>query len=123
MIHVCIHNDETFPEVVHQLLFSPLKSLHTLNLNTVCRFLDDPQMLFCVVIIVHESWVLLRTNKGLMNNNHKTERLSWIIQETTHSIKIQGYVNFWAGNFFINSVIILSCGEYMLCEIAYSEQY
>ncbi len=37
---------------------------------------------------------LLRTNKGLMNNYHKTERQSWIIQEITHSIKIQGYVNF-----------------------------
>ncbi len=33
---------------------------------------------------------LLGTNKGLMNNYHKTERQSWIIQETTHSIKIQG---------------------------------
>ncbi len=30
----------------------------------------------------------------LMNNYHKTERQSWIIQEMTHSFKIQGYVNF-----------------------------
>ncbi len=43
---------------------------------------------------------LLRTNKGLklfVKNYHKRERQSWIIQETTHSIKIQGYVNFWTG--------------------------
>ncbi len=26
---------------------------------------------------------LLRTNKGLVNNYHETERQSWIIQETT----------------------------------------
>ncbi len=32
---------------------------------------------------------LLRTNKGLMNNYHKTEQQSWIIQETTQIIKIQ----------------------------------
>ncbi len=36
---------------------------------------------------------------GLMNNYHKTERQSWIIQEMTHSIKIQGYVNFWMWSF------------------------
>ncbi len=42
---------------------------------------------------------LLRTNMGLMNNDHKTERQSWIIQETRHSIKIQGYVNFWTVSF------------------------
>ncbi len=36
---------------------------------------------------------LLRTNKGLMDNYHNTEKQLWIIQETTHIIKIQGYVN------------------------------
>ncbi len=36
---------------------------------------------------------LLRTNKGLMNNYHKILKQSWIIQEMTHSIKIQRYVN------------------------------
>ncbi len=25
------------------------------NLNTVCRFLDDPQLSFCLVIVIHES--------------------------------------------------------------------
>ncbi len=43
---------------------------------------------------------LLRTNKRLMNNYHNTEKQSWIIQETTQIIKIQGYVNFWTGSFF-----------------------
>ncbi len=42
---------------------------------------------------------LFRTNKGLMSNYHKTENQLWIIQETTHSIKIQGYVDFWTGSF------------------------
>ncbi len=31
---------------------------------------------------------LLRTNEGLMNNYHKTERQSWIILETIQIIKI-----------------------------------
>ncbi len=71
---------------------------------------------------------LLRANEGLMKNYHNTERQSWIIQEKTQIIKIQGYVNFWTGPLFTNSVIILSCGVYiyiyiyickhMLCEIA-----
>ncbi len=42
---------------------------------------------------------LLTTNKGLMNNYHNTENRFWIIQETTHLIKIQGYVNFWTESF------------------------
>ncbi len=37
---------------------------------------------------------LLRTNEGIMNNYHNTEKQSWIIQESTQIIKIQGYVNF-----------------------------
>ncbi len=40
---------------------------------------------------------LLRANQGLMNNYHNSEKQSWIIQETTKIIKIQGYVNFWTG--------------------------
>ncbi len=28
-----------------------------LNLNTMCHFLDDPRLLFCFVIVVHESLV------------------------------------------------------------------
>ncbi len=42
---------------------------------------------------------LFRTNKGLMNNQHKTKEQSWIIQVTTHSIKNQGFPNFWRGLF------------------------
>ncbi len=38
---------------------------------------------------------LFRTNKGLMNNQHKTKEQSWIIQVTSHSIKNQGFPNFW----------------------------
>ncbi len=41
---------------------------------------------------------------GLMNNYHKTEKQPWIIQETTNSIKIQGYANFRMSSFLINSV-------------------
>ncbi len=37
---------------------------------------------------------LFRTNKGLMNNQHKTKEQSWIIQVTSHSIKNQGFPNF-----------------------------
>ncbi len=37
---------------------------------------------------------LFRTNKGLMNNQHKTKEQSWIIQVTSHSIKNQGFTNF-----------------------------
>ncbi len=42
---------------------------------------------------------LFRTNKGLMNNQHKTKEQSWIIQVTSHSIKNQGFPNFWRGLF------------------------
>ncbi len=42
---------------------------------------------------------LFRTNKGLMNNHHKTKEQSWIIQGTSHSIKNQGFPNFWRGLF------------------------
>ncbi len=34
-------------------------------------------------------------------------------QKATQIIKIQGRVNFWTGSFFMNSVIILSCGVYI----------
>ncbi len=40
---------------------------------------------------------LLRTNKGLLNDYHNTEKQSWVIQEPTQIIKIQGHVNFWTG--------------------------
>ncbi len=55
---------------------------------------------------------LLRTNKGLMNNYHKTERQSCIIQETTQysDSRVCKLLN---GVIFIKSVIILSCGEYI----------
>ncbi len=43
------------------------------------------------------SGYLFRTNKGLMNNHHKTKKLLWIIQVTTHSIKNQGFPNGWMG--------------------------
>ncbi len=57
----------------------------------------------------HLKWTVLlfRTNKGLMNNHHK--KLSWIIQITTHSIKNQGFTNFWRGLFLIIAAIFLSC--------------
>ncbi len=42
---------------------------------------------------------LFRTNKGLMNNQHKTKEQSWIILVTSHSIKNQGFPNFWRGLF------------------------
>ncbi len=42
---------------------------------------------------------LFRTNKGLMNNQHKTKEQSWIIHVTSHSIKNQGFPNFWRGLF------------------------
>ncbi len=43
---------------------------------------------------------LYRTNKGLMNNNHhKTKNSRGVIQVTTHSIKNQGFQNFWMGLF------------------------
>ncbi len=42
---------------------------------------------------------LFRTNKGLMNNQHKTKEQSWIIRVTSHSIKNQGFPNFWRGLF------------------------
>ncbi len=58
-------------------------------------------------------------------NYHNTEKQPWIIQETTQIIKIQEYVNFWTGSFFMNSVIILShiyiyIYKHLLCEINYS---
>ncbi len=63
---------------------------------------------------------LLRTSAGLMNNYHKTEKQSWIIQETTQSIKIQGYVNFWMGSFFYKCYyycFLWSIYKHLLCEI------
>ncbi len=36
---------------------TPFKSLHTLNLNTMCHFLDDPRLFSYFVIVVHESLV------------------------------------------------------------------
>ncbi len=50
---------------------------------------------------------LFRTNKGLMNNQHKTKEQSWIIQVTSHSIKNQGFPNFWRG--FENSIFLSKC--------------
>ncbi len=64
---------------------------------------------------------LLRTNMGLMNNYHKTETQSWIIQEKTHSIRIQGYVNFWTGSFKFSYYFVL-WRIHLLCKIAYSGQ-
>ncbi len=63
---------------------------------------------------------LLRTNKGLMKNYHKTEQQSWIIQETTQIIKIQGYVNFWTGSFFYEFsyyFVLWSIYKHLLCEL------
>ncbi len=55
----------------------------------------------CVKIIVTfgKGSNMQKMLEKLMNNYHKTERQSWIIQEMTHSFKIQGYVNFWRGHF------------------------
>ncbi len=42
---------------------------------------------------------LLRTNAGLMNNYHNTEKQSWVIQETKHDITIKGSTFEW-GHFY-----------------------
>ncbi len=42
---------------------------------------------------------LFRTNKGLMNNQHKTKEQSWIIQVTSHSIKKPRVPKLWRGLF------------------------
>ncbi len=69
---------------------------------------------------------LLRTSAGLMKNYLKTKKQSGIIQETTHSIKIQGYVNFWTGSFLWIQLMffLLECiYKLIVFEIAYSGQY
>ncbi len=55
---------------------------------------------------------LFRTNKGLMNNQHKTKEQSWIIQVTSHSIKNQGFQTF-EGGYLNNFSYFLSCGLYV----------
>ncbi len=54
---------------------------------------------------------------------HKTERQSWIIQETTHCIK--GMSTFEQGNFnkFSYYFVLWRIYKHLLGEIAYSEQY
>ncbi len=54
---------------------------------------------------------LFRTNKGLMNNQHKTKEQSWIIQVTSHSIKNQGFPNFEGG--YLNNFSYFCLVDYM----------
>ncbi len=62
------------------------------------NMLEKQRMCRSCGIFLKNSRQLLRTNKA---------------QETTQIIRIQGYVDFWTGSFFMNSIIILSYGEYI----------
>ncbi len=68
---------------------------------------------------------LFRTNKGLMNNQHKTKEQSWIIQVTSHSIKNQGFPTFEGGylNNFSYFFVLWTICKHILCKISYSGQY
>ncbi len=66
-----------------------------------------------------------RTNKGLMNNQHKTKEQSWIIQVTSHSIKNQGFPNFEGGylNNFSYFFVLWTICKHILCKMSYLGQY
>ncbi len=63
-----------------------------------------------------EQW-MLRTNKGLMNNYHKTERQPWIIQEMTRCIRFKGMYTFERGHFykFIYYFVLWRIYKHILC--------
>ncbi len=69
---------------------------------------------------------LFKTNKGLMNNQHKTKEHSWIIpQVTSHSIKNQGFPNFEGVIWIISAYffVLWTICKHILCKISYSGQY
>ncbi len=69
---------------------------------------------------------LFRTNKGLMNNQHKTKEQSWIIQVTSHSIKNQGFPKTFEGGYLNNFsyfFVLWTICKHILCKISYSGQY